>query len=94
MLQTWVINCLLFLQWLGHSLLCNSASTLAISMTEDTTLNTKKNMLKVHGAIWAFTAAHTLYNVQEGFQKRDISYASAAGQAALSALCFWKGFEE
>lgn len=51
-------------------------------------------MLKVHGAIWAFTAAHTLYNAQEGFQKKDVSYASAAGQAALSALCFWKGFEE
>ena len=87
-------KCLSFLQWLGHSLLCNSASTLAVSMTEDTTMNTKKNMLKVHGAIWAFTAAHTLYNAQEGFQKKDVSYASAAGQAALSALCFWKGFEE
>lgn len=62
-------------------------------MTEDVTLKTKKNLLKLHGALWGATAAHTLWNVQEGYQKKDISYAGAAGQAALAALCLWKGFE-
>jgi hypothetical protein len=63
-------------------------------MTEDATTKTKKNLLKVNGAAWALAAAHTLYNVQEGFQKDDVSYATVAVQATMAAVCLWKGFEE
>lgn len=63
-------------------------------MTEDATIRTKKNLLKVNGTAWALAAAHTLYNVQEGVQKDDVSYATVAVQATMAAICFWKGFEE
>lgn len=82
------------MQWVGHSLTCEAASVLTVAMTEDVTLKTKKNLLKMQGAIWGATAAHTLWNVQEGYQKENLSYAAAAGQAAIAALCLWKGFEE
>jgi len=82
------------MQWTGHAIAGEAATVFAVAMSEDVTLKTKKNMLKVQGVMWGATAAHTLWNVQEGYQKKDLSYAAAAGQAALGALCLWKGFED
>lgn len=30
----------------------------------------------------------------EGIQKRELSLASAAGQAVVGALCLWRGFKD
>lgn len=31
---------------------------------------------------------------QKGYQKRELAYAAAAGQAAMAALCLWRGFKD
>ena len=84
------------MQWVGHAVASEAASVLAVAMTKDVTLKTKKNLLKVQGVIWGSLAAYNLCNLQEGPLKKDKAYASAeaAGQAALAALCLWKGFED
>ncbi len=81
------------LQWFGHSLLCDGAAQMSVTMTEDATRKTKKNLLKVQGVAWGASVAHNLWNAQEGYMKKDAAYAAAAGQAVLAALCLWKGFE-
>jgi hypothetical protein len=35
-----------------------------------------------------------LLALQEGIQKRELALAGAAAQAALAALCLWRGFKE
>lgn len=31
---------------------------------------------------------------QEGYQKKELAWGSAAGMAAMAALCLWRGFKE
>jgi len=78
------------LQWFGMGLAHCAASDLVLSVSDNT--ENKKLGLKVAGAGWGACAAMMLYNAEEGHQKKDISYAVAAGQAAMSALCLWRGF--
>lgn len=31
---------------------------------------------------------------QEGYQRKELAWGSAAGMAAMAALCLWRGFKE
>lgn len=42
----------------------------------------------------AFPLLHAPEGVQEGLQTKELAWASAAGMAAMSALCLWRGFKE
>ena len=53
-----------------------------------------KNTLKFMGAAWVGAAAHMVYRAHEGTQNREASLGSAAGQAAVGALCLWRGFAD
>ncbi|KAL4855585.1 hypothetical protein ACK3TF_003914 [Chlorella vulgaris] len=54
----------------------------------------QKDMLKVAGFGWLAVAATHAYNAQNDTQLRDISNATALGQAVLGGLCLWKGYED
>lgn len=78
-------------RWFGMSLCSNAATTLAVSASDS--YDAKKNLLKVLGATWAVAAAQSIYNAEQGHQKKDVAYGIAAGKAVVSALCLWRGFK-
>ncbi|PSC72787.1 hypothetical protein C2E20_3864 [Micractinium conductrix] len=80
-------------RWFGLAMATNAAKTMAISAS-DTDRTTKKNVLKAAGAGWLGAAALTAYHVQEKVQKKDVSIGLALGEAAMGALCMWRGFKD
>ncbi|PSC68027.1 apurinic endonuclease-redox isoform X3 [Micractinium conductrix] len=79
-------------RWMGFCLGCNSGTNFLISASDSPKV--KKDYLKYAGATWLGAAALTAYHVQEGIQKRDVGLAGVAAQAAVGALCLWRGYRE
>lgn len=72
--------------WLGTEQLVLSA--------RDNNREAKKDMLKVAGFGWLACAGTHVYNAQNNLMIRDVSTATAVGQAVLGGLCLYKGFED
>jgi len=75
---------------LGTYVVNGAATNLTVALTDDP--KTVKNCLKINGLISSLVVGQLLYNGEKGLQRKDIAFSSAAGTAALAALCFWKGF--
>lgn len=82
------------MQWFGLGLASYTVNAMAVAVTDDASVKTKKNVLKASGACWALGAAQNLVNVENGISKKELGYGLAAGQAVLAALCLWRGFKE
>ena len=82
------------MQWFGIALNSLGTTLVAISVSDDLPKETRKNVLKVQGAWWLAAGAHSLYNVDQGLQRKDIGYAVAASQALAAGLHLWRGFAE
>jgi cysteine synthase len=87
-------NSIHILQWFGMGVSSVAACTLTVAITDEPAPKTVKNLLKTSGALWGIAAAQTLYNAENGWQKKDLAYVTAAGQAVLGALSLWRGYCE
>ena len=69
-----------------------AACDLTVAITDEPAPKTVKNLLKTNGVLWGLAAAQTLYNAENGWEKKDVAYVSVVGEAALAALCLWRGY--
>lgn len=81
-------------QWFGHGLLSCAAANWTVAITDEPAPKTVKNLLKTNGIMWTISAGQTLYNAENGLQKKDVAYTCAAGQAAIAALSLWRGYAD
>jgi hypothetical protein len=88
----YLIQCTI--QWFANGLLSFGAANLTVAMSDEFAPRTTKNMLKTHGYVWGIAAAQSLYNAENGWQKKDVAYTLAAGQAAMAALALWRGYSD
>ena len=63
-------------------------------MSDEPAPKTIKNLLKTNGIMWTIAAGQTLYNAENGWQKKDVAYTTAMGQVAMAALSLWRGYAE
>ncbi|PSC71838.1 sulfate adenylyltransferase isoform B [Micractinium conductrix] len=80
-------------RWFGMAVSCTGAQSIVLSAS-DANQKALKSSLKTVGTVWAGVTGMTLYNAEKGYQKRELAYAAAAGQAAMAALCLWRGFKD
>jgi hypothetical protein len=63
----------------------------------DLSYSAKKNLLKASGAGWVAAAALNVYHASNSGAgsglKKDVLYGAAAVNAAIGALCLWRGYE-
>ena len=71
-----------------------AACTMAVAISDEPAPKTAKNLLKTSGALWGIAAGQTLYNAENGWERKDIAYPTVAFNAAMAALCLWRGFAD
>jgi hypothetical protein len=81
-------------QWFGNALLSCAATNWTVAMSDEPAPKTVKNVLKTNGIMWSIAAGQTLYNAENGWQKKDVAYTAAAGQAVIAALALWRGYAD
>jgi hypothetical protein len=81
-------------QWLGNGLLSCAACNYTVAVSDETAPKTVKNLLKTNGVLWSLAAGQTLYNAENGWQKKDVAYTAAAVQAGIAALSLWRGYAD
>ncbi len=49
---------------------------------------------RLHSSSAGATPSDSCLHLQEGHQKKELAWPSAAAMAGMAALCLWRGFKE
>ncbi|KAL4443447.1 hypothetical protein ABPG75_011184 [Micractinium tetrahymenae] len=79
-------------RWFGQALACKATTDMCISACDANKATLKAN-LKLSGVQW-FAASAALAHASATGKLNNIGYGAAAGQAAMGALCLWRGFSD